>query len=49
MNVFEELVYGDFLNISYGPPWTISKTIPIIWSSLDISKENSKGSYLIFV
>ncbi len=29
MNVFENLVYGDFLNLSYGPPWTILKKIPI--------------------
>jgi hypothetical protein len=37
-----------FWNLSYGPPWTFPKTIFIIWSSFDISWDNSKNNYLIF-
>jgi hypothetical protein len=45
---FEELVYGWFFkNRLYGPPWRISKAFPIIWSSLDNYKDNSKNNYFI--
>jgi hypothetical protein len=39
-----------FGNLLYGLPWTIPKTLLVVWSSLDISKNNyliSKPNYFI--
>ncbi len=40
-------IWVIFWNLSYGPPWRIPHTFPIIWSSLDISNNKSWNNYLI--
>ncbi len=37
----------DVWNLSYCRPWTIPNKIPIIWSFLNIYKNNSKNDYFI--
>jgi len=37
-----------FWNLSYGLIWTIPKTFPTIWSSMNILKDNFINNYLIF-
>jgi hypothetical protein len=45
--IWKTSIWVIFWNLSYGIPWRIPKTFPIIWLSLNIFKHNSKTNYLI--